>query len=40
MLERSCCKVKDSAKAAKLLHSKERFGEGDAPKDRIIPDER
>jgi salicylate hydroxylase len=36
MIERSSCKVKDSAKAVELLHSKSVLREGNGPKDRII----
>jgi len=38
MLERSAAKVKDSAEAVKLLHSKVVLREGDGPKGRGLKD--
>lgn len=40
MLERSASKVKDSAEAVKLLHSKGVLREGDGPKERCLPGSR
>ena len=36
MLERSASKVKDSAEAVELLHSKAVLREGDGPKERSL----